>query len=77
MLNALGTALVGFTLFVNLLRGYPIVSLLAALLIAFTFHRLWIQAGRPRGVSFADRIAESELEEDGADTKVKRAGGAP
>ena len=51
LLNALGTALVGFTLFINLLRGYPLVSLFAALLIAFTFHRLWVRAGRPRGVS--------------------------
>jgi amino acid transporter len=63
VLNAVGAALVGFTLLVNLARGYPIVSLVAALLIAFTFYRLWVRAGRPRGVSLADQIAEAELEE--------------
>ena len=61
-LNAGGTLLVGFTLLVNLARGYPIASLAAALMIAGTFYRLWIRAGRPRGVSLTDRIAESELD---------------
>ena len=60
-LNTAGAILVGFTLLVNLARGYPIVSLVAALLIAATFHKLWVNAGRPRGVSMADRVAEAEL----------------
>jgi amino acid transporter len=74
LLNALGTLLVGFTLLVNLLRGYPLVSLFAALLIAFTFHRLWVRAGRPRGVSFADRMAEAELAEGGSATGAEGPG---
>jgi hypothetical protein len=62
-LNVAGAALVTFTLLVNLLRGYPIVSLAAALLIAGFLYRAWVRAGRPRGVSMADRIAEADLEE--------------
>ncbi len=63
-LNGVGAALVGFTLFVNLLRGYPLVSLAAALLIAVIFHRLWVRAGRPRGVSQLERSVERELGDD-------------
>ena len=63
VLNTAGALLVGFTLVVNLARGYPIVSLVAALLIAVTFYRLWVKAGRPRGISMADRVAEAELDE--------------
>jgi amino acid transporter len=62
LLNTAGTLLVGFTLLVNLARGYPIVSFAAALLIAAAFHRQWARAGRPRGVSMADRIAEAQLD---------------
>jgi Amino acid permease len=64
LLNAVGTLTVGFTLLVNLARGYPIVSLAAALVIAAAFHRLWVRAGRPRGVSLADRVSEAELVDD-------------
>lgn len=49
--SAIGAALVGFTLAVNLSRGNPIVSLVAALLIAVVLHRLWVRAGRPRGIA--------------------------
>ena len=71
-LNAGGAALVGFTLIVNLLRGYPLVSLAAALLIAVTFHRLWVRAGRPRGVSQLERSVERELgdDQDATDTSL-------
>jgi hypothetical protein len=61
LVNAAGTLLVGFTLAVNLLRGYPLVSFAAALLIAGTFYWLWVRAGRPRGVSQIERIMEEEV----------------
>ena len=51
------------TLAVNLRRGYPIASLGAACAIALVLHRLWIRAGRPRGVSEVERLAEEELAE--------------
>jgi hypothetical protein len=56
--NIVAVAAVGFTLAVNLGRGYPLVSLAAALLIAFGLHALWVRAGRPAGVSEAERLAE-------------------
>ena len=61
LLNGAGTLLVGFTLVVNLLRGYPLVSFAAALLIAGSFYWLWVRAGRPRGVSQIERAAEAEV----------------
>ena len=64
VLNAVGSLLVAFTLGVNLVRGYPLVSLAAALLIAFAFHRLWVRAGRPRGISQAVRSAELATDEE-------------
>ncbi len=57
-LNAVGALVVGFTLAANLARGHPIVSVAAALLIALLLHRLWIGAGRPRGI--ASVLAEAE-----------------
>jgi hypothetical protein len=51
------TLAVGVTLSVNLARGYPIASLLTALSIAATLYGLWLRAGRPSGVSEAERIA--------------------
>jgi hypothetical protein len=55
-----GAVAVGITLGVNLARGYPVASLAAALLIAGTLYALWLRAGRPRGVSEAERLAELE-----------------
>jgi hypothetical protein len=60
--NALAIAAVALTLAVNLRRGYPIASLGAACAIALVLHRLWIRAGRPRGVSEVERLAEEELD---------------
>jgi hypothetical protein len=57
-LNAVGALVVGFTLAANLARGHPIVSVAAALLIALLLHRLWIGAGRPRGI--ASVLTEAE-----------------
>jgi len=64
VVNGLGAVLVGFTLVVNLLRGYPLVSFAAALLIAGAFYWLWVRAGRPRGVSQIERIVEAEVGEE-------------
>ena len=46
-----GALAVALTLVVNLTRGYPIVSLVAALGIAGILYTLWVRAGRPSGVS--------------------------
>lgn len=64
-MNGAGSLLVGFTLVVNLLRGYPLVSFAAALLIAGTFYWLWVRAGRLRGVSQIEKIVEAEVGEEG------------
>ena len=61
VVNGAGSLLVGFTLVINLLRGYPLVSFGAALVIAGTFYWLWVRAGRPRGVSQIERIVEAEV----------------
>lgn len=58
VLNLVGAAVVVFTLLVNLARGEPLFSLLAALLIAIGLHRMWVKAGRPRGVRDAAALAE-------------------
>jgi hypothetical protein len=50
---------VGFTLAINLGRGYPLASLVAALLIAGGLYVLWVRAGRPRGIAEAERLAEA------------------
>jgi hypothetical protein len=55
VLGALGVAV---TLGANLARGYPVVSLASALLLAWVLHALWVRAGRPSGVAEAERLAE-------------------
>jgi len=69
IVNAFGAAVVLFTIIVNLGRGYPIASLLAAVAIAAIFARLWVRQGRPRGIAQAEMAAERELglEEDPID----------
>ena len=57
--SVLGALLVGFTLVVNLARGEPIASLAAASAIALVLHRLWVRAGRPRGIAQAVVSAEA------------------
>jgi len=67
VVNAVGAVVVGFTLVVNTAKGYPLVSLFASLLIAGILYRLWVLAGRPRGISEAEAIAEEivgEAEEE-------------
>jgi amino acid transporter len=59
-LNLLGAGVVGFTLVMNLARGWPVLSLGVALLIALGLYILWVRAGRPRGISVAVQHAEDE-----------------
>jgi hypothetical protein len=71
--NALGTLVVSFTLVMNLMRGWPLLSLAAAGVVAFAFFGLWVRAGRPRGIALAVQQAEkegvpTEVEEERVDT---------
>jgi hypothetical protein len=43
---------------INLTRGEPIASLVAALLIAAVLYRLWVAAGRPQGIRGVTADAE-------------------
>lgn len=58
MINFAGVIAVGFTLVINLTRGEPIASLVAALLIAAVLYRLWVAAGRPQGIRGVTADAE-------------------
>jgi hypothetical protein len=60
-----GALAVSVTLAADLARGYPIVSFIAACLIAAIFYAMWRRAGRPRGVAQAERITEVEDEQTG------------
>jgi hypothetical protein len=62
--NLFGAAVVAFTIAVNVRRGYPIASLVAAALIGTFFWRMWIRQGRPRGIAMAAAEAERELAEE-------------
>ena len=57
-ISVLGAVVVAFTLVINLSRGDPIASLVASLLIAGVLYRLWVRAGRPRGIAAA--VVEGE-----------------
>jgi hypothetical protein len=59
--NLVSLAAVILTLAINLRRGYPLASLAAAAITAAVLYALWVRAGRPRGVSEAERLAEQEL----------------
>jgi amino acid transporter len=61
--NLLGTLVVSVTLVMNLLRGWPLLSLAAAGMVAGTLWVLWVRAGRPRGISMAVQQAEAGDEE--------------
>jgi amino acid transporter len=60
-INILGSVVVGFTLVMNLLRGWPLLSLAAAGGVALVLFVLWVRAGRPRGIALAVQQAEEEL----------------
>lgn len=61
VVKVIALATVEFTLGINLLSGYPIASLAAALAIAGGLWWTWVRAGRPGGVSQIEAIAEGEL----------------
>ena len=61
IMNTIGAIVVAFTLIVNISRGKPIASVAAALLIAYALHRLWVRAGRPRGITHV--VSEAEHDE--------------
>ncbi len=63
VVNLLGTLVVSFTLGMNLLRGWPLLSLGAAGGVASVLWVLWVRAGRPRGISMAVQEAEEWEEE--------------
>ncbi|WP_307791358.1 amino acid permease [Streptomyces actuosus] len=58
-LNGLAAVAVAFTLVVNLLRGWPMLSLLATLLIAGALYARWVRAGRPTGIENVESRAET------------------
>lgn len=60
VLNVVGAAIVAFTLVVNLARGWPVVSLVATLIIAGGLRALWIRAGRPEGIRSIESIRDHE-----------------
>jgi hypothetical protein len=49
--NIVGAVAVAFTLVVNLLRGYPLLSLAGTVLIAGVLYWRWVRLGRPAGLS--------------------------
>ncbi|WP_019062980.1 amino acid permease [Streptomyces prunicolor] len=57
--NGLAAAAVAFTLAVNLLRGWPMLSLAATLLIAAGLYVRWTRAGRPSGIEDVETHAEA------------------
>ncbi|WP_035841614.1 APC family permease [Kitasatospora azatica] len=57
--NALAAAAVAFTLLVNLLRGWPMLSLAATVLIGAVLYGLWVRAGSPSGIEDVERQAEA------------------
>lgn len=59
-MNFTGAAIVAFTLAVNVARGQPAVSVLAALAIAAALYGLWVRGGRPRGIAGVMSEAEGE-----------------
>ncbi|MET7575043.1 amino acid permease [Streptomyces sp. NPDC005492] len=58
--NSLAAAAVAFTLAVNLLRGWPMLSLAATLLIAGGLYARWTRAGRPSGIEDIEARAEAD-----------------
>jgi hypothetical protein len=59
-MNVAGALVVAFTLAVNLGRGRPIASVAAALAVALALYRMWVRAGRPRGIEHVVVAAEQE-----------------
>jgi hypothetical protein len=49
---------VGFTLLVNLARGYPLLAMGGTALIGGLLYWRWVRAGRPAGLEEIERHAE-------------------
>ena len=58
--NLLAAIVVVFTLIINLLRGYPLISMAATALVAAGLFWRWVRAGRPAGLEAIEREAEAE-----------------
>ena len=58
--NLLGAFAVAFTLVVNLGRGYPLLALAGAALIAGGLYMRWVRAGRPAGLEEVERHADED-----------------
>lgn len=58
--NLLAAVIVVFTLIVNLLRGFPLISMAATALVAAGLYWRWVRAGRPAGLEAIEREAEAE-----------------
>jgi amino acid transporter len=59
-INLMGAFAVAFTLAVNLTRGYPLLAIAGAVLIAAALYWRWVRAGRPRDIEAIEREAEHE-----------------
>jgi hypothetical protein len=55
--NLIGAVAVGFTLAVNLARGYPLIAIAGTVLVAGVLYWRWVRAGRPRGIDAIERQA--------------------
>jgi amino acid transporter len=58
--NLLAAAAAAFTLMVNLARGYPLIAIASAALIAAVLYGRWVRVGRPRWIEEVEREAEAE-----------------
>ncbi|MFF7881492.1 hypothetical protein ACFZDJ_22705 [Streptomyces sp. NPDC007896] len=58
-LNGIAAAAVAFTLVVNLLRGWPVLSRVATVLIAAGLYVRWNRAGQPTGIEDVEAQAET------------------
>lgn len=58
-MNGLAAVAVAFTLAVNLLRGWPMLSLAATLLVAGGLYARWARAGRPTDIEDVEARAEA------------------
>ncbi|WP_079174915.1 amino acid permease [Streptomyces malaysiense] len=58
--NGVAATAVAFTLVVNLLRGWPMLSMVATLLIAAGLYVRWNRAGRPSGIEDVEAQAEAD-----------------
>ncbi len=63
--NSLAATAVAFTLMVNLMRGWPVLSLAATVLIAGGLYVRWTRAGRPTGIEDIESRAEAGRHDEG------------